>query len=83
MTEFWNAIPLPTRSALNVAFAALVVWVVTDGVDLLNSADLPAWVKGLLVAVVVPAVRALNPADAAYGLGSGTKDITDADLGDH
>lgn len=71
MSNLWNALPLPVRSALNVAFAALIVWIVTDGVDLLNSSDLPAWVKGLLVAVVVPAIRALNPADDAYGINSG------------
>lgn len=71
MSNLWNALPLPVRSALNVAFAALIVWAVTDGVDLLNSSELPAWVKGLLVAVVVPAIRALNPADDAYGINSG------------
>lgn len=71
MSDLWNALPLPLRSALNVAFAALVVWVVTDGVDLLNASELPEWAKGLLVAVVVPAIRALNPADDAYGIGAG------------
>lgn len=68
MSDLWNALPLPLRSALNVAAAALIVWAITDGVGLLNSSELPAWVKGLLIAVVVPALRALNPADDAYGI---------------
>lgn len=83
MTDLWNAIPLQIRTILNVAFSALTVWVGTDGLDLLGSADLdPVW-KGLLIAVVTAVVRSLNPLDGAYGAGSGSSDVTDADLGEH
>lgn len=70
MSDLWNRLPLQVRTIVNVAFAAFLVWAATDGLDLLSSADLaPVW-KGLLLAVTTAVIRALNPADDAYGLGS-------------
>lgn len=77
MTEFWNSIPLPLRTVINVAFAAFLTWAATDGLDQLAAVDLPTWAKGLLLAVVTAVVRALNPADTAYGL----KTVQDAPSG--
>ncbi|MGL4257025.1 MAG: hypothetical protein ACRCSL_11880 [Microbacterium sp.] len=70
MSDLWNAIPAQIRTIINVALSALIVWVGTDGLDILGSSDLdPVW-KGLLIAVVTAVVRALNPVDGVYGLGS-------------
>ena len=69
MTELWNSIPAVLRSSLRVAFGALLVWVLTDGVQLLTDSTLPTWSKGLLLAVFIPAVRALDPTETAFGIG--------------
>jgi hypothetical protein len=70
MSDLWNAIPVQLRTIINVAVSALIVWVGTDGLDVLGSADLDPVLKGLLVAVVTAVVRSLNPLDGAYGVGS-------------
>lgn len=71
MSDLWLKIPAPLRSALRVAFGALLVWALTDGVQILSDSTLPLWLKGLLLAVVVPSLRALDPTEAAFGNGSG------------
>jgi hypothetical protein len=71
MTDLWLAIPAPIRSALRVAFGALIAWALADGVQILTDSTLPTWAKGLLLAVAVPTVRALDPTEAAFGNGSG------------
>lgn len=69
MSDLWLQIPAPLRSALRVAFGALLVWALTDGVQILSDSTLPLWLKGLLLAVVVPSLRALDPTEAAFGVG--------------
>jgi hypothetical protein len=70
MSDLWLKIPAPLRSSLRVAFGALVVWALTDGAQLLTDSTLPLWLKGLLLAVVIPSLRALDPTEAAFGNGS-------------
>lgn len=73
MQAFWDSIPAPIRTIINVAFAALLTWAATDGLDQLAAIDLPTWAKGLLVAVATAVVRALNPLDSGtpgYGIGT-------------
>lgn len=70
MTELWLKLPAALRSSLRVAAGALLVWLLTDGVQLLTDSALPLWLKGLLLAVVVPALRALDPTETAFGNGS-------------
>ena len=73
MSEFWNAIPAPLPTIINVAFAAFLTWAATDGLDVLGSADLDPVFKGLLLAVVTAVVRSLNPLDTGtpgYGIGT-------------
>lgn len=68
--DLWLKIPAPIRSSLRVAAGALLVWLLTDGVALLTESPLPLWLKGLLLAVVVPALRALDPTETEFGVGS-------------
>ena len=68
MQEFWTSIPAPVRTIINVAVAALITWAATDGLNSLASVDLNPVAKGLLLAVATAVVRALNPADSAYGI---------------
>lgn len=70
MLAIWTAIPAQLRSALRVAFGAFIVWAVTDGAQLLLDSTLPVWLKGLLLAVVIPALRALDPSETQFGIGS-------------
>ena len=83
MTNLWLKLPAALRSSLRVAAGALLVWLLTDGVQLLTDSTLPLWLKGLLLAVVVPALRALDPTEVAFGRGKTPTDIGDGDLGDH
>lgn len=83
MTDLWLKLPAALRSSLRVAAGALLVWLLTDGVQLLTDSTLPLWLKGLLLAVVVPALRALDPTEVAFGRGRTSTDIGDGDLGDH
>jgi hypothetical protein len=69
MSDLWLKIPAPIRSSLRVAAGALLVWLLTDGVQLLTDSPLPLWLKGLLLAVVVPALRALDPTETSFGVG--------------
>lgn len=83
MYKFWNSIPLPVRSAINVGITALLVWLLTDGVELVTNADIPLWLKTLLLVVGVPVLRSINPADLSYGR-KAEKPSNDVDLeGDH
>lgn len=70
MQAFWESIPAPIRSAIRVAFGALLTWALTDGVQLLADTTIPPWVKGLILAVIVPSLRALDPTETAFGKGS-------------
>lgn len=70
MSEFWLSIPAPLRSALRVAFGALITWALTDGVQLLTDSTVPTWAKGLILAVIVPSLRALDPTETAFGNGA-------------
>ena len=68
-SALWLQIPAPLRSARRVAFGALLGGALTDGVQILSDSTLPLWLKGLLLAVVVPSLRALDPTEAAFGVG--------------
>lgn len=68
MTAFWESIPAQIRSALRVALGALIAWALTDGVQIVTDSTMPLWIKGLLLAVVVPSIRALDPTEAAFGI---------------
>lgn len=68
MTKFWLSIPAPIRSFLRVVFAGLVTWALTDGVQLLTNADLPPWLKALIFATLVPAIRGLDPTETSFGV---------------
>ncbi len=70
MSDVWLKIPAPIRSALRVAFGALLTWALTDGVQLLTDSTIPTWAKGLILAVIVPALRALDPTEPSFGLAS-------------
>ena len=70
MSDLWLRIPAPIRSSLRVAAGALLVWLLTDGVQILSDSTLPLWLKGLLLAVVVPSLRALDPTETSFGVGN-------------
>lgn len=67
LRDLWNAIPVPVRTMLNVAVAALLTWFVTDGIAGL---DLSPALLAVLTAVGTALVRALNPVDGVYGIGA-------------
>ena len=68
MTALWLKIPAPFRSFLRAVFAGLATWALTDGVQPLTDADLPPWVKGLIFAALVPAIRGLDPTETSFGV---------------
>lgn len=72
MQQFWDSLPPVVRTIINVAAGAGLAALVTylTGVVSGGSFDVNAAVQVVLTAVGTAIVRALNPADAAYGLGS-------------
>ncbi len=67
LRAYWEKIPAPIRTMFNVAAAALLTWFVTDGIAGL---DLSPAILAVLTAVGTAIVRALNPVDSVYGVGS-------------
>jgi hypothetical protein len=72
MSQLWDSIPAPLRTVLNVVAGAAVaaginylVLHVSDG-----AVDLNALGQAVLVAAGTALVRALNPVDTQYGIGS-------------
>ncbi len=76
LRAFWDSLPAPLRSVINVcAGAALASFVAYLGrIVAGESFDLNAAVQVVLVAVSTALVRALNPLDSAYGVGSGASE---------
>ena len=64
---FWIALPAQVRTVINVCVGAAITAGVTLGVQSLTTANIPDWLKVILVGVSTAFVRAMNPADAAYG----------------
>ena len=77
MTQIWDSIPPAIRTIINVvvgaAFAAAVSYVVGNLSG--GSIDLNALGQAVLVAAGTALVRAINPADTAYGVGSNPEGI--------
>ena len=77
MTQVWESIPPAIRTIINVvvgaAFAAAVTYVVGNISG--GSIDLNALGQAVLIAAGTALVRAINPADTAYGFGSNTEGI--------
>lgn len=76
LRAFWDSIPAYLRTLINVALGAALAAAVTylTGVVAGESFDLNAFVGLILTAVGTAVVRALNPIDTAYGLGSESGD---------
>lgn len=75
----WNRIPTPMRTVINVAIGAVIAWALSDGLQLLLALDMPPWLKVLLAGVSTAVVRAMNPADDAYGVGTTHNELSDGD----
>jgi hypothetical protein len=77
MTQVWESIPPAIRTIINVvvgaAFAAAVTYVVGNISG--GSIDLNALGQAVLIAAGTALVRAINPVDTAYGVGSNTEGI--------
>ena len=73
LRTFWDSIPTYVRTLINVALGAALAAGVTylTGVVSGDPFDLNLFVGAVLTAVGTAVVRALNPVDVAYGLGSG------------
>lgn len=81
MTNFWESIPPAIRTIINVvvgaAFAAAVSYVIGHLSG--GSLDLNALGQAVLVAAGTALVRAINPADTQYGIGSNSG-VSDGNL---
>jgi len=77
MTQIWESIPPAIRTIINVvvgaAFAAAVSYLIGNLSG--GSIDLNALGQAVLIAAGTALVRAINPADTAYGLGSTSEGI--------
>jgi len=77
MTQVWESIPPAIRTIINVvvgaAFAAAVSYLVGNLSG--GSIDLNALGQVVLIAAGTALVRAINPADTAYGVGSNVEGI--------
>lgn len=77
MSQVWESIPAPVRTILNVvvgaAFAAAVSYVIGHLSG--GSLDLNALGQAVLIAAGTALVRAINPADTVYGVGSNSEGI--------
>ena len=71
-TAFWESLPAVVRTVVNVAAGAAVAAAVTYVVSVASGGafSAPALLTVVLTAVGTAVVRALNPADAAYGVGA-------------
>ena len=71
-TQLWDSVPAPVRTIINVVagagFAAGIAYVVDHLAG--GALDVNAIVKVVLVAAGTALVRAINPADNSYGIGS-------------
>ena len=76
LRKAWDSIPVAFRTVINVALGAAFAAAVTylTGVVSGGTFDLNGLVQVVLTAVGTAVVRALNPADAVYGLGSESGD---------
>ena len=71
MTSFWEKIPAPVRTVLNVvAGAAVAAGVQYVAASLGHSLDVNGLWQAIVIAAATALVRAINPADSAYGVGS-------------
>ena len=74
----WDNVPGPIRTIINVALGAALAAAVSYllGIASGGTFDANALIMVILTAAGTAAVRAINPADTAYGVGS-----TDANVG--
>jgi len=71
MMNFWEQIPAPVRTVLNVVMgAAVAAGVQFVAASLGHSLDVNGLFQVIAVAAATALVRALNPADTAYGVNS-------------
>jgi predicted phage tail protein len=69
--NFWEQIPPAVRTVLNVvAGAAVAAGVQFVAASLGHSLDVNGLWQAIAVAAATAFVRAINPADSAYGVGS-------------
>lgn len=77
VSSFWESIPAPIRTVINVvagaAFAAGIGYVV-DHISG-GSIDVSALVSVILTAAGTALVKAINPADTSYGVGSTVPEV--------
>jgi len=77
MIQIWESIPPAIRTIINVvvgaAFAAAVSYLLGNLSG--GSIDLNALGQAVLIAAGTALVRAINPADTAYGVGSNVEGI--------
>jgi len=69
--SFWESLPAPVRTVLNVvAGAAVAAGVQFVAASLGHSLDVNGLWQAIAIAAATAFVRAINPADSAYGFGS-------------
>lgn len=66
----------PIASAVRTFVAIIIAMFIADGADVfaVDATDLRTWLAAGFAAVLPALVRYLNPADPAFGRGSGVKD---------
>lgn len=69
----WEKIPAPVRTIINVAIGAALAALVTYLTSVVSggSFDPGVLLSLVLTAIGTAVVRAVNPADTAYGVGAG------------
>ena len=77
MSAIWDAIPGPIKTIINVALGAAVAAAVSYLVGIASGGtfDANALIMVILTATGTAAVRAINPADTAYGVGSSDANV--------
>ena len=73
--KFWDTLPAPLRTIINVAAGAALAAAVTYLVGVISggSFDPSVFLTVILTAVGTAVVRSVNPADTSYGVGSTSK----------
>lgn len=73
---FWNGLPPVVRTLVHVAVGAAAAYAAAALAGFASNGefDVNAFAVGLLTAIFTAVAKALNPADPAYGIGSGGSD---------
>jgi len=82
MSSFWVSIPAPIRTVINVVAGAAVAAGVSYIANHITGGaiDLTALGQAVLIAASTALVRAINPADTAYGVGSDVTPVVTPDV---